>query len=280
MNPVPMNPVPMSTVPMSLASMSPVPTGTAFAHTLQEAATSSSASAATQLVALTAGALLVTSVLLVWRRELSAQVRLLTAQGVALAVLATTVGLSGGPGTSRAELLLVAVLVLVLRGGLMPWVLTRRLRAGVEAGDSAREDGTRLNPTAGLVVVALLTTVAYLVSRPISESLTRAVPGGDAGSTPVGTAAFAVPVGVAMVLIGFLLLVGRRRAMSQLIGFLVLDNGIATVAFLTAAGVPFAVELGISSDVLLVVLILAVLSRRMHAQLGSTTLDSMTELRD
>ena len=43
---------------------------------------------------------------------------------------------------------------------------------------------------------------------------------------------------------------------SQLIGFLVLDNGIATVAFLTAGGVPLVVELGVSLDVLLVVLIL------------------------
>jgi hydrogenase-4 component E len=230
-------------------------------------------SAATQLIALAAGALLVTSVLLVWRRDLSAQVRLLTLQGVSLAVLAVTIGLSG-PGSARTELLLVAVLVLVLRAWLLPWVLGRRLRAGIEAGDAAREDGARLNPTASLVVVALLTTLAYLVSRPISEGVAT----GGVGIS--GPAAFAVPVGVTMVLIGFLLLVGRRRAMSQLIGFLVLDNGIATVAFLTAAGVPFAVELGVSSDVLLVVLILAVLSRRIHAQVGSTTLDSMTELKD
>ncbi len=229
-------------------------------------------SAATQLIALAAGALLVTSVLLVWRRDLSAQVRLLTLQGVSLAVLAATIGLSG-PGSARAELLLVALLVLLLRAWLLPWVLGRRLRAGVAAGDAAREDGARLNPTASLVLVALLTTVAYLVSRPISEGVAAD------GVGISGPAAFAVPVGVAMVLIGFLLLVGRSRAMSQLIGFLVLDNGIATVAFLTAAGVPFAVELGVSSDVLLVVLILAVLSRRIHAQVGSTALDSMTELK-
>lgn len=250
---------------------------TAAVNAVREVLMSPSASASAQAVALAAGALLVTSVLMVWRRELSAQVRLLTAQGVALGVLAATVGLSAGPGGSRAELLLVAVLVLALRAVLIPWVLGRRLRSAVDAGDAAREDGTRLNPTAGLVLVALLTTVAYLVSRPISESLARAT---GAHAPAAAPAAFAVPVGIAMVLIGFLLLVGRRRALSQLVGFLVLDNGIATVAFLTAAGVPFAVELGISSDVLLVVLILAVLSRRIHAQLGATALDQLTELRD
>ena len=45
-------------------------------------------------------------------------------------------------------------------------------------------------------------------------------------------------------LIGFLVLATRRHALSQLIGFLVLDNGIAPTAFLTAGGVPLVVELG------------------------------------
>ena len=59
-----------------------------------------------------------------------------------------------------------------------------------------------------------------------------------------------------------------------------LDNGIATVAFLTAGGVPLVVELGVSLDVLLVVLILQVLTARMQAAFGGTDLDDLTELRD
>ena len=79
-----------------------------------------------------------------------------------------------------------------------------------------------------------------------------------------GPAIAAVPVGIALVLIGFLVLLTRRSALSQLIGFLILDNGIATTAFLTSGGVPLVVELGVSLDVLLVVLILRVLTAR-HA---------------
>lgn len=223
-------------------------------------------SAATQLLALSTGALLVTSVLFVWRRSLSAATRLLAVQGVALAALVVTIAIT----EDDPELLTVAAVVLALKGVVIPLVLRR----GVRASGTDREDAPRLNPTAGLVTVALLTTVAYLVSRPITEATT----GGAHGVA--GPAAFAVPVGLTMVLVGFLLLVTRRRALSQLIGFLVLDNGIATVAFLTAAGVPFVVELGVSFDVLLVALILAVLSGRLHALAGSTTVDQMTELRD
>jgi len=67
---------------------------------------------------------------------------------------------------------------------------------------------------------------------------------------------------------------------SQLIGFLLLDNGIGTVAFLTAGGVPLVVELGVSLDVLLVVLILQVLTSRIRAEFGDVDLDDLTELRD
>ena len=60
----------------------------------------------------------------------------------------------------------------------------------------------------------------------------------------------AVPVGIAMVLLGFFVLVTRRRALSQVVGFLLLDNGIAATAFLVTAGVPVIVELAVSMDLL------------------------------
>jgi len=223
-------------------------------------------SAATQLLALSTGTLLVTAVLLVWRRSLGAAWRLLAVQGVALAALVLAIAVA----EEDVELLGVAAIILVLKGVVLPLVLAR----GIAGTGVAREDAPLLNPTAGLVTVAGLTTVAYLVSRPITEGV------GGAGGGQAGPAALSVPVGISMVLIGFLLLVTRRRALSQVVGFLVLDNGIATVGFLTAAGVPFVVELGVSFDVLLIALILAMLSGRMHAAVGATSVDEMTELRD
>ena len=83
-----------------------------------------------------------------------------------------------------------------------------------------------------------------------------------------------------MVLIGFFVLVTRRRALSQVVGFLLLDNGIAATAFLATAGVPLIVELGVSLDLLLVVLVLQVLTARLRATFGDTDLDELRELRD
>jgi hydrogenase-4 component E len=82
------------------------------------------------------------------------------------------------------------------------------------------------------------------------------------------------------VLIGFFVLVTRRRALSQLVGFLLMDNGITAVGFLTTSGVGLIVELGVSLDVLLAVLVLQILSTRMRETFGDTDLDELRELHD
>ncbi|HEX7589598.1 MAG TPA: hypothetical protein VF362_01310, partial [Demequinaceae bacterium] len=75
-------------------------------------------------------------------------------------------------------------------------------------------------------------------------------------------------------------LVSRRRAVSQAIGFLMLDNGIAATAFLITAGVPLIVELGASLDILFAMIVLGVLTDRMRQSFGDTDLNQLRELRD
>jgi hydrogenase-4 component E len=75
-------------------------------------------------------------------------------------------------------------------------------------------------------------------------------------------------------------MVSRRRAISQAVGFLMLDNGIATTAFLITSGVPLVVEFGASLDVLFAVLIIGVLTGRMRRIVGDTDLDQLRALRD
>lgn len=212
-----------------------------------------------QAIGLCAGTLLLTSTLIVWRHSLLASIGLLAVQGIGLAALVAVIGSRAGD----IELLIVALLVLVLKGGLLPWILARRSRATTRIAD----ESSLQNPTAALVTVVGLTIFSYVVLGRILAPV----------STVTGHAA---PIGLAMVLIGFLLLATRRRARSQLIGFLLLDNGIATVAFLTSGGVPLVLELAISLDVLLVVVILYVFTGRMHTKFGGTDVGVLRELHD
>ena len=120
---------------------------------------------------------------------------------------------------------------------------------------------------ASLLAAAGLTLLALAVSAPLV-------------ALAPSPATAAIPVGMAVVLIGFFVLVTRRRALSQLIGFLLMDNGITTVGFLTTAGIGLVVELGVSLDVLFAVLVLGVLTGWMQAAFGDTDLDELRELHD
>ncbi len=212
-----------------------------------------------QLLYLCCGGLLLSSVLMLWRRRLSALVSLLAAQGVLLAGMATLLGTQD----EGLELYLVALGILVLKGGVLPAVLRRAL-AGSGA---ARETQPLVNVPASLLAAALLTLLAYAVSRPLALL----------DPTPTTHAA---PVGIAMVLLGFFMLVTRRRALSQVAGFLLLDNGIAATAFLVTSGVPLIVELAVSMDLLLVVLVLQVLTVRLRTAFGDTDIGELRELKD
>lgn len=213
-----------------------------------------------QLLDLACGALLLTAVLVLWRRELAVIIRVFAFQGAALAVL---VGVLAAQEKS-AELWGVAAGVLVLRVCVLPYLLRRAL-AG--AGESRRETRPLVNVSASLLAAAALTLLAYAVSQPLVALAPSA-------------ATQAIPVGVTVVLIGFFVLVTRRRALSQLVGFLLMDNGITAVGFLTTTNVGLVVELGVSLDVLLAVLVLQVLTTRMRETFGDTDLDELRELRD
>lgn len=212
-----------------------------------------------QILNLLCGSLLLSSVLMVWRRRLVAIVRLLAAQGVLLALLVALLGVQQG----SAELLGVALGVFVLKALVLPAVLRRVLR---QDGDD-RDAEPLVNVTSSLLAAALLTLLAYAVSRPLV-------------ALAPSPATNALPVGLAVVFLGFFVLVTRRRALSQVVGFLLLDNGIALTAFLATSGVPLIVELGASLDLLLVVLVLQVLTARMRLTFGHSDLDELRELRD
>src|SRR5664279_1603722 len=81
-----------------------------------------------QLLNIAAGALLLTAVLILWRRELASIIDVFSLQGLALATLVGLIALQEG----SAELAVVAVGVLVLRAGVLPWLLRRAL-AGAAA---------------------------------------------------------------------------------------------------------------------------------------------------
>ncbi|MEV0210486.1 hypothetical protein AB0H97_35370 [Streptomyces sp. NPDC050788] len=224
----------------------------------------------TQLLDLACGGFLLAAVIVLWRRELASIIRVFALQGVALAAIAVLLGAHEG----RGDLVGVGLGVGVLRAGLLPFLMRRALtvidadrRRYSVAVTETRETQPLVNVAASLLTAALLTLLAYAAARPLTEL----------HATP---ATRALPVGLAVVLIGFFVLVTRRRALAQVVGFLLLDNGITATALLATSGVPLIVELGVSFDVLLAVLVLQILTTRVREAFGTTDIDDLRELHD
>jgi hydrogenase-4 component E len=209
---------------------------------------------------LAAGLFLLPAIGVLWRHQVAPMIRLFALQGAALAAIVAVIGLH----RRSPELVLVALGLGVLRAGVLPY-LVRRALGGPAA--EARETRPVVNTAASLLAAAMLTLLAYAVTRPLVAL----------DPSPATTI---LPAAVAVMLIGFFALVTRRRALSQVVGFLLLDNGITATAFLAAAGVPLIVELGVSFDLLLVILVLQVLTTRLRAAFGSSDLDELRELHD
>jgi hydrogenase-4 component E len=212
-----------------------------------------------QLLNVACGLFLLTAVGVLWRRRVSSLITLLTVQGLTLTGIAVLLATQ----RQSREALAVAVGVGVLKAGIIPWML-RRVHARVP---DARETRPLVNVSASLLAAAGLTLLAYAAAKPLVALAQSA-------------SAHATPVGFAVVLLGFFLAATRQRAISQIIGVLLIDNGIAAVAFLATGGVPLIVELGVSADLLLAVLVLQLLTSRLHATFGPTDLDELRELHD
>lgn len=207
-----------------------------------------------------AGAMVLAAVLVVWRRDLHAIVRLLGVQGCALAAIPIVRAIHHHDPPE----LIVGVAVLGLRAGVLPWLLSRAV--GAERREY-REATPLVNTAASLLIAAGLTVVAFGVSRPLVDL----APGPETAAAP---AAFAV------ILIGLFVMTTRRHAVSQAAGFLMLDNGIAATAFLLTAGVPVIVELGASLDVFFAVMVIGILTGRLRRTFGGADLDQLRELHD
>ena len=209
---------------------------------------------------LAVGAVLVCAVTVLWLSSVRSVVRVVAAQGIALGLVALILGVHLGD----AGLIATALVVLALKGVAIPVFLAK---AGGDGGALNRERRPLLNVPASLVASAALIVLAFAAARGVAAFV----------GTTAGTL---VPVGVATLLLGFFVLVTRRRPIFQMVGLLLIDNGIALVAFLCTAGVPFLIELGVSLDVLLGVVVLMVLAQRLRSEFGDVDLDELQELHD
>jgi hydrogenase-4 component E len=204
-------------------------------------------------------AALVLAILLIVRARLEGQVRVFALQSFVLALLSMLIALY----TGSLELLGVGVALAIVKVVIIPRVLNRAVaKIGLE-----RVAAPYLGTAPALMICGLLTIMAFYVMTPI------------AASNPLPTAD-AIPLAFAGVFIGFFIMVNRRRAVTQILGFLMLENGIFLLALLATYGVPFIVEMGVFLDVLVAVLIMEVFVYRIKDNFDSIDVGELGKLKE
>ena len=212
-----------------------------------------------QFVNLLGAVLLMLAFAMIAQRRIVSLIHLYTMQGATLALATAVVGYV----TQQHHLYLSAGLTLLLKVVLIPYLLHRVIdRLGIHW-----DIETMINiPTTMLIGIGVV-IFAFNLAIPISH-LSSALASGTLG------------IALACVLLSFLRMITRAKAVPQVIGFLAMENGLFFAATSATYGMPMVVELGIALDVLIGVLILGVFMFQIREQFDSLDIRHLEKLKE
>jgi hydrogenase-4 component E len=165
---------------------------------------------------------------------------------------------------SYPELYVIAVLTALFRGMVLPYLLTRIIaRLNVK-----RELHAVLQPSSSLVIGAFLVMFAFVIANHMNRpSLLSA-----------HVVVLALTIMLSMKFLGFLMLAVRDEAVSQILGLLVLENGIFLGSQILVPGMPLLIEIVILFDLLIVVACFGMLVRFLVVHAGTTSSRQLNRL--
>jgi len=215
----------------------------------------------TSLAGLTGAAFLLTALATVAARQLLTCFHLFVLQSLLLSLSAALLGLA----LNSPHLLAVGGITIATKTIMIPWLLRKTVYEEVYR---IREIEQVLNIPSALLVALALTGSGYL----FADSL-----GAVAAS---GAPAVNLPIGVAVMLLGAFTLTVRREAIAQVLGLLVAENGVFFAGIAIVPNLPAIVELAAAVDVPAFTLVVGLLTRRIHATVGSTMVGKLAALRE
>ncbi|MGA7595221.1 MAG: formate hydrogenlyase [Gallionella sp.] len=212
-----------------------------------------------QIINLLAALLLLIAFAMLSQRRILSLIKLFAWQGLVLSLSTFVVAYS----TGNNHLYYSAGLTLLLKVLVLPWLLHRLMRKLNVRWDVE----TLINiPTTMLVGIALV-IFSFNLAAPISllsESITRGLIG----------------IALASVLLSMLMMLTRRKAIPQVVGFLAMENGLFFAATSATHGMPLVVELGIALDVLVATFIFGIFFFQIRETFDSLDISHMEKLKD
>lgn len=212
-----------------------------------------------ELLKLLAASLLLISFALLSQRRTQRLITLFAWQGAVLFVSTLLVAYSAGLN----ELYYSAALTLLLKVVALPWILHRLIRRLGAQWDSEPLVNIPTTMLAGLGLVIFGFGLAQPISR-MATTITRNTLG----------------IALAVILLSFLMMITRRKAVTQVIGFLAMENGLFFAATSATYGMPMVIELGIALDLLVGFFILGIFFFQIREQFDSLDLSNMEALKE
>jgi hydrogenase-4 component E len=212
-----------------------------------------------QMINMCAALLLLIAFAMLSQRRILSLINLFALQGLVLSISTAVVAYS----SHQDHLYASAVLTLLLKVLLLPWILHRLIRKLNIKWDVE----TMFNiPTIMLIGLALV-VFAFNLAAPISQM---------AGTITKST----LGIAMASVLLSFLMMITRSKAVPQVVGFLAMENGLFFAASSATYGMPMVVELGIALDVLVGMFILGIFFFQIRVAFDSLDLKHMEKLKE
>jgi len=212
-----------------------------------------------QIINLFAAVLLLVSFAMLAQRRILSLIDLFAAQGLVLCLSTAFVAWA----TGQTHLYWSAGLTFVLKVLLLPWILHRLIRRL----DVKWDVETLINIPTTMLVGLVLVILAFNLAQPVSEL---------AGTVTRGT----LGIALAAVLLAFLMMITRSKAVPQVIGFLAMENSLFFAATAATYGMPMVVELGIALDVLVGVIILGVFFFQIRERFDSLDIHHLEKLKE
>jgi len=212
-----------------------------------------------ELVNVLAAFLLLLAFAMLSQRRVLTLIKLLAWQGAALAASTGIVAWS----TGQTHLYYSALITVLLKVILIPWVLHRLIDRLFVRWDIE----TLINiPTTMLIGIGLV-IFAFALATPISQMATTLT------RSTLGIALF-------LLLLSFLMMIVRQKAVPQVIGFLAMENGLFFAATSATYGMPLVVELGVALDVLVGTFIFGIFFFHIRERFDSLDIRHMEKLKE
>ena len=212
-----------------------------------------------QAILLLAAIVLFTSFIMLAQPRIVPLIHAFAWQGTLLAVTTALVAYV----TDHPHLYISAGMTFVLKALLIPWMLHRlAVRLNIH-----RDIEAVAYPSLTLMAGASLVVFSYYVAIPIVQLSTLVTRN-------------AIAISIAVILLGMLLMISRKKAISQVIGFMSIENGLFFAAVVSTFGMPMVVELGVAFDVLVAAILFGVFFFQMRESIDSLDVDRLNRLRE